>query len=70
MKKLNEKKLGVKALSTKEMKTTNGGSWFRALRVLAAALAAIHDVTCDGGSHLQRQPDSISTAGAHRFGEF
>ena len=39
---------GVTALTTREMRTTNGGSWWRALIL---AVAAAHGETCGGSSY-------------------
>jgi lactobin A/cerein 7B family class IIb bacteriocin len=47
---LNEQMLGVKALTAKEMITTEGGVW-PLIRAIVVAVAAIHEVTCDGSPH-------------------
>lgn len=70
METLNLHNYGVAPLTAREMKTTNGGvPWFRMVRNILAAAAAIHEVVCDGDNHLSPQPDGPSLAGTIRFGE-
>lgn len=39
---------GVSQMETREMKTTEGGNWWRALIL---AIAAAHEETCSGSSY-------------------
>lgn len=47
MKNLELQNYGVATLSTREMRETGGGNWWRALIL---AVTAAHGETCDGGS--------------------
>ena len=44
----NLQSFGVQELNAKEIREIDGGNWFRALRVFAAAAMAIHESLCPG----------------------
>ena len=44
----NLENYGVLEMNAKEMKETDGGNWLRLVRVVAVAVAALHEELCDG----------------------
>lgn len=65
MKTIDLQSLGINPLTEQEMKTVNGGHpLFRLARVIAAAVAAIHEVVCDGTPHNTKPSFHVMDRGA------
>tara|TARA_B110000208_G_scaffold189110_1_gene250024 strand:- start:1819 stop:2007 length:189 start_codon:yes stop_codon:yes gene_type:complete len=44
----NLQNYGVQEMNAEEIREIDGGNWLKALRVFAAAAAAIHETICSG----------------------